>query len=373
MADTPASSGRLVSLDQFRGYTVLGMFLVNFVGSYAAVKTLVPVLCHHHTFCSYADTIMPQFFFAVGFAYRMTFLHRLNSTGPRTAYWHTVKRNLGLLLVAFVIHHLDGRYDSWEKLHAAGLAGLWQTAFHRNFFQTLTHIAVTALWILPVIAARPTTRLLFALFSAVLFHGLSVWGYYDWVLKRPGIDGGPLGFLTWTIPMIVGTLASDAVAAKRPWLIGRLLVSSVAIMLVGYGLSCLNRVTPPNTAPGTDWSALLLEFPFVAPTQPINIWTMSQRAGSVSYLTFGAGFSLAIYALFVLACDVWPLRVGLFRTLGTNALAGYIIHDLVNEAVKPFVPKDSPLWFVFAAFGVSLLICYLFLRSMEKQRLFLKL
>ena len=34
----PASPAqrRLISLDQFRGYTVAGMFLVNFLGSYAA-------------------------------------------------------------------------------------------------------------------------------------------------------------------------------------------------------------------------------------------------------------------------------------------------------------------------------------------------
>ena len=238
---------------------------------------------------------------------------------------------------------------------------------------SISGIGVTALWVLPVIAARPSVRVLYAILSAVLFHGLSVWFYYDWVWKRPGIDGGPLGFLTWTIPLIVGTLASDVMATRRRFPVARLLATAIAIMLLGYGLSCLPRMTSPNAMTDFEWSRVLVPPPFVPPTQAVNIWTMSQRAGSVSYLTFGAGFSLAVYALFVLACDVWPLRVGIFRTLGTNALAGYIIHDLVNAAVKPFAPKDSPLWFVFAAFGVSLLICYLFLRSLEKQRLFLKL
>ena len=70
----PPPSGRIVSLDQFRGYTVAGMLLVNFLGGYAAVPA---VLKHHNTYCSYADTIMPQFFFAVGFAFRLTFLRRL--------------------------------------------------------------------------------------------------------------------------------------------------------------------------------------------------------------------------------------------------------------------------------------------------------
>ena len=100
---------------------------------------------------------------------------------------------------------------------------------------------------------------------------------------------------------------------------------------------------------------------------------MSQRSGSVSYLTFGAGFSLAVYALFVLACDIGRWQIGILRTLGTNALAGYIIHGLVNAAVKPFVPRDGPLWYVLSGCAVSIVICYLLLRGMEKQRLYLKL
>lgn len=373
MSDTTPETSRIASLDQFRGYTVLGMFLVNFVGSYVAVKSLVPVLCHHHTYCSYADTIMPQFFFAVGFAYRLTFLRRLAASGPGVAYRQALKRNLGLILVGLVIHGLDGRFESWEKLQSVGFSGVWAAAFQRNFFQTLTHIGVTALWVMPVIAARPTVRILFAILSAVLFHACSEWGYYDWVLKRPGIDGGPLGFLTWTVPLIVGTLASDAMAANRRWLVVRLLVTAVGLMALGYGLSCVPYVTSLSDLFSSGWTQFLIEPPFVRPTRAVNIWTMSQRAGSVTYLIFGAGFSLAIYTLFVLACDRLPLRVGIFRTLGTNALLGYIIHDLVNAAIKPFVPKDSPVWFVFSACGVSLLICYTFLRSLEKQRLFLKL
>ncbi|MES2793492.1 MAG: hypothetical protein V4719_28020, partial [Planctomycetota bacterium] len=52
---------RLVSLDQFRGYTVAGMFLVNFFGSFDVCPR---VLRHTHDYVSYADTIMPQFLFA---------------------------------------------------------------------------------------------------------------------------------------------------------------------------------------------------------------------------------------------------------------------------------------------------------------------
>src|SRR5436309_2824279 len=120
---------RIVSLDQFRGYTVLGMFLVNFVGGFVVTPA---VLKHYNTYCSYADTIMPQFFFAVGFAYRLTLLRRLQSAGPRAAYGHAVARNLGLILLGFVIYHLDGEYHNWADLERLGFWGFVRTAFQRE-------------------------------------------------------------------------------------------------------------------------------------------------------------------------------------------------------------------------------------------------
>ena len=74
MCDTqlPAKN-RIASLDEFRGYTVAGMLLVNFIGGFVVVPAIFK---HHNTYCSYADTIMPQFFFEVGFAFRLTFLNK---------------------------------------------------------------------------------------------------------------------------------------------------------------------------------------------------------------------------------------------------------------------------------------------------------
>ena len=73
---------RIHSLDQFRGYTVLGMFFVNFIGYFAVTPAIFK---HHNTYCSYADTIMPQFFFAVGFAYRLHVLAAYGADAPGLA------------------------------------------------------------------------------------------------------------------------------------------------------------------------------------------------------------------------------------------------------------------------------------------------
>lgn len=363
---------RWASLDQFRGYTVLGMFLVNFVGSYAVVKSQLPLLSHHNTYCSYADTIMPQFFFAVGFSFRLTYLRRREREGTLSAVRHAVARNFALLVVAFFVHQLDGKYASWESLRDAGALEVLLGAFRKSYFQTLTHIALASLWILPVIGRSFSARAGYAIFSAVLFHILSHFGYYEWVTGSPGgIDGGVLGFMSWSLPVLMGTFAYDWAAEDRAASIRKMLFFGGAVMLLGYALSCLNRVTPPNTPNG--WLDYFVEPPFMPPSKPVNIWTMSQKAGAISYMLFGGGFSMALFALFVAACDLGTRRLGVFRTLGVNALAGYILHDLVNATIKPFVPKDSPLWWVSAGCALSLLICYACLRHMEKRRVFLQL
>lgn len=357
MATSQSSSSRIESLDQFRGYTVAGMLLVNFIGGFQITPA---VFKHHNTYCSYADTIMPQFFFAVGFAYRLTFLRRRQTLGRWKASAAVLKRGLALILIGFVMYHLDGSVSSWEQLKALGFHGFLTSAFHREIFQTLVHIALTTIWILPVIASRPLIRVTFILVSAALHIWLSSWFYYEWVWNRPGIDGGPLGFLTWTIPTLVGSLAYDVVISSTSARSAtQLILWSIVLMGLGYGLSCLH--------------GSLAAPPFYPPTQSRNLWTMSQRTGSVAYLTFASGFSLAVYALFVVACDLGSLRVGLFRTFGRNALAAYVLHEMVASAVKPYVPRDVPLWYAAAGFGVYFLITYLLVRGLEKEEIYLRL
>ncbi len=346
-------------MDQFRGYTVAAMFLVNFAGSFAAVPAIFK---HHNTYVSYADTVMPQFFFAVGFSLRLAMLRNIESLGPAEARRKAVWRCAALGMVGLVIHHLDGNYRSWKEMEEAGLTGVLGNAFWRSPFQALTHIAVTSLWVLPVIAASARARLAFAGASGLAHLGLSAWFWYDLLQTKRVIDGGPLGFLTWTIPTLAGSFAYDAVArrseAGAAW--RAMLRWSVPIMLGGYALSCLNglALAPP---------------PFFPPTAAVNLWTMSQRAGSLSYLTFSAGFSLAAYAVFVWLVDGRGWRSAICGDLGRNALAAYILHDLVSDLVKPFAPRDSPLWWVALSLTAFFLLTWRMVRYLNRHGLWLRL
>lgn len=57
------NQGRLVYLDQVRGYAIFGMILVNILGMFDVMPW---ILKHHHEGFSYADHIAPLFLFIVG-------------------------------------------------------------------------------------------------------------------------------------------------------------------------------------------------------------------------------------------------------------------------------------------------------------------
>lgn len=370
------SAPRLASLDQFRGYTVLAMFAVNFVGGLASVPS---GLKHHHTYCSFADTIMPQFLFAVGFGMRLSFLRRQQVDGTAKAYRHFFGRCAGLIVLGVLLYQLTGKYNTFAELsEKAGAFGEFLlSTIKRGPFETLTHIGVTSLWCLPVIAAAGWVRGLFAIGSGGLHVWLSYAGYYQWNLTDPrGIDGGPLGFLTWTIPLVLGTLTHDWVVRERQRGVVILFLMGLLIAAAGYGLSLLNKFTPPNDISQLpNWSGIHDGFPFSGPpTQfAVNYWTMSQRAGSVTYPLFAAGFALMVYAGFVLLSDRWDVCWGYLDLFGRHALAGYIVHGMASQVVRPFVPKDSPLWWVGVGFVVFLGLITLVLRYLDRNRLYLKL
>ncbi|WP_010582759.1 hypothetical protein [Schlesneria paludicola] len=508
-SSVPAPSARLTSLDQFRGYTMLGMLLVNYLGSYHVCPQ---ILKHSHDYCSYADTIMPQFLFAAGFAMRLSLGKRL-AVGGFAPWGRAIRRILGLALVAILWYGYADYRGVVEKFNTLPVGEALYVLFKRPLFQTLLHIAATSLWILPVIAMSWKVRLWYAVASGLAHVGLSYWFNYEWVFSPPtGIDGGPLGFLTWSIPAIAGTIACDAVRASGPKAASRIALSGIAVMLIGWGMSNASvlynvpaaktlddpaaapegttpetktpETTPPVATPAAEttpptadaapkvdatpveaatplaervpkteaetnpdskqigvldekldvasdaanqaleakmapapapepkaepvaeaktakppfvmmagldpkkyaldpvfpskeriqaWDGTFAEPPFVPPPgiekRKWNYWMMSQRHGTLPYPTFAAGVALVIYALFLWLCDGFNLRLGLFRTLGTNSLAAYCLHDVAGWIIKrPYFPSktSSDLWALFG-FVVFALFVYACCRLLERM------
>ncbi|HTI49368.1 MAG TPA: hypothetical protein VL475_00400, partial [Planctomycetaceae bacterium] len=233
----------------------------------------------------------------------------------------------------------------------------------------------------------------------------------------------------------IGTFACDAVVADGPRgrLIAKLLGWGVLLMAIGWVISCgtrwsdvteaelqaesaaprdpalgdvsrlgANPVIPSGEAFGRwftslkagEWSAVLAEPPFVPPPHSRdrevkdgkevevdhsreyrrwNYWMMSQRCGTPSYLTFASGLSLVLLALFYVLADMCGITIGVFRTLGTNALFGYVVHMIVDGTVKKFAPRDMPALPMWISFAVFFFLTWLLIRTMEKNNIYIKL
>lgn len=474
---------------------MVGMCLVNMVGGFELACPYI--LRHHHDYCSYADTIMPQFLFASGFAMRLSLGRRIEK-GGKMPWGRAIRRVLGLALVAIlwygfddidsIVKHFKSAQESGTVIYPF-LYGL----FKRHFFQTLMHIALTSLWILPVILMSWRVRLAYAVFSGLLHVVLSYLFNYAWVYSNPvGIDGGPVGILTWAVPALAGTIACDAVKAWGTGATFRLAASGCLVMLLGWAMTIPTTMynvhpetkppassaqgqvppekadsqtqTPATVIAGTDlassanadevkpdqpvpteatptepaapaaetekpapaaapakpplpplietpldpnkyapdpvlptweriqkWDKTLVEPPFVPPPKlefrKWNYWMMSQRGGTLSYPTFCAGLSLFVYAIFLWVCDGLGLRLGVFRTIGTNSLAAYMLSSIASwiplpamvggEFVFRTIPellpsKTSLLPGMLLSFGLRFLFVYAVCRFLEWRKWYLR-
>jgi hypothetical protein len=100
---------------------------------------------------------------------------------------------------------------------------------------------------------------------------------------------------------------------------------------------------------------------------------LGKRMPNLSFMTFATGFQFVLFGLFMAACDIGGLRVGLFRTLGTNPLAAYFIHGMMGLALALLLPHNASLGYCLAGFAIAFGITYLLVRSLEKHGLYWRL
>lgn len=412
---TPSSAARIVSLDQFRGYTVAGMFVVNFLGMYSVVHF---GLKHNPRFLTWADTIMPSFMFICGVSYRLSIARRLAQKGAASTYFGIIRRSLGLVLVSMAMYGAEdfGGFKAWAEINPGSIKHAIAQIIKADLWETLAIIGMTQILLIPFIGKSFRVRVAAMIGFSVLHVLISYWFNYWFVNGKPnwmdtnvfGLegsrawDGGCFGLISWGVPMLAGSLVYDVLNAKGPARsIAPLLATGVLLMGVGWGLSCGSRLydvregatvdvleADPNfaaspvlplfeNAKGRPVADLLGDPPFLQIPGPdqrkINYWMMDKRMPSQSFMLFATGFGMALYALFIVVCDAGGLALPLFRTLGTNALAAYAIHHAIEALVQQFVPEDAPVAGVVGGLIVFFLITWSMVRFLEKNKLFIRL
>lgn len=312
---------RITAIDQLRGYAIFGMLLVNASGFFnLKVDHIGPLsfadqISHSNKFFTYADTIAPLFLFVVGMGMRLSWLRRAEKDGPTATRWAMSKRFTVLVLIGFTI------YGGW----------LWDA---------LTDIGLAGLLALFLIDKKPAIRIAAAFVFLAIFQAMYSWTIYgEWVIRavhfnsdnapvlvkmipqwdqlfEVSLNGGPLGPLSWCMPLLFGTLAYDLLAARneKKFITG-CLAWGIGLCVAGQ----LMRIP---------WGGMKEEWVNTAyrMTAPFPLW-----ATGLCFLQL-----LAFYFI----CDKLGFEIPTFTALGMNPLFLYILQSLALSSMENFEPEN---------------------------------
>ncbi len=313
----------IISLDMFRGFAIFGMILVNYLGHF----DVIPDTFKHPRYgMTFANAIAPFFLFAVGMGLSMSLARRIEKTGAKKAYVHSIKRYLILIIIGIVIYGPDPVMDMWDALVDIGFAGL-----------------IT----LPFILKSQRTRIVIAFALLIVHQILFVYtGYGVWTMAN-SIDGGPLGPISWASILVFGTIQMDYLRECQPKeFIKKSMILGIPLIILGLGLSFL---------------------------KPMENWEFSQRSMTLAYPIFASGLSVVTFVAFYLVADIWKLKIPHLVLLGMNPLAIYILQQVLIAFYGDLLPKSAMLWQALLGFVVIYGICYLIARYLDRNGFIVKL
>ncbi len=433
---------RLHSMDQFRGFIIFSMFIVN-----TGVLRHWRMFHHDRWHAQFADMIMPGFIFAVGFSFRLSALKRYPKIGGPRMTLSYLRRSLILMLLVMFMEGFSG-VGTWQELDQlprrytgpalAETAEQPQTedandallpkhfvmhwyywflgVLRSQMCEVLGIIALTQLWVLPLILTSSRTRIIAMIIFALTHVVISYWFNWNFANGAPNamdkflnfkpdstFDGGFFGNISWSVVMLAGSLAYDIVKSSATvWCsTRRLLTLGIVLMSAGYLVSIPSRLYDLDATTEEEQikqAQHLAETPVLPPFaegagRPLrqwfpplpvfqsdegwkytpNYWMPSKRIVTLPYTLFASGFCFALYGLFVLTVDGRGWQIGVLRTLGTNALIAYVIHYMVKSRVRDIMPQGAPDWFRYVQFAVFFAIIYLILRTLERRQIHVRL
>jgi predicted acyltransferase len=263
-------SKRKLSIDQFRGFAIFGMIMVNYLNHF---KVIPETFKHPHYGMTFANTIAPYFLIAVGMGFRISFVRMVGRTGYREALIHSVKRYIILIFIGIVLYGPNLKCDIWDALVDIGFSGLLA---------------------LPFILRSKTVRVVAAFVFLGIYQLLFIYaGYGQWTMAN-SIDGGPLGPLSWVSILLFGTVLYDLLNENTSRdFIRKSLIYGTLLTLLGFLLSLL---------------------------QPQEYWQFSQRGMSVAYPILASGIGFLTFLLFYYVNDLKNIEIPHLSILGINPL-----------------------------------------------------
>jgi heparan-alpha-glucosaminide N-acetyltransferase len=321
--DSPAIdavvTGRIASIDIFRGLTVLVMVFVDNLDFVKGLPWWTYHMPRESNGMTYVDMVFPAFLFVMGMSLPLAVERRLAAGDSRgSVWWHILERALSLVALGLFIANgsqVDGQHTginaaAWDLLGFAGIALFWGV-YGSSWANKLPGkiLKCVGLLVLAVLAI---------IFRRVTPEGQVAWlDFSDWEI---------LGLLGWAY-LLVGSL----------YLIFKKNVVALAASLVL--LSALNLMSVAN------WFGWLKRFPPYA--QPFEAGLSSiTMAGLIAYL--------------IVLDDKFArnLRAKILWAVGYAALLAAAAWLLTPFGISKL--RDTPTWCLYCAMANTMLLLLLY-------------
>lgn len=321
--------GRIASLDQYRGFAILAMLVVNHLGEFPCMPEQFR---HHEDYMTFADLVAPLFMFVVGMSFRLSLQRRIEQIGKCRAYWGALKRYAALICIGIVLY--DPSPEEW-----------------RYWWDALVDIGFGAILALPFIVRGTAVRAAAGAGYWLVYQAIYLYtGYGQWTLER-SIDGGPLGIFSWAPILLFGTIAYDLISTQdRRSIIQGCLAWGLALSAAGV--------------------LLYLPLPGIK-----GYWLFSQRSMEVPYPVLSTGLCFLMFLPFYLLNDILKVNVPTLALLGMNPLVLYVLQNLLGDLYGPsyIVPEDSGWLLALVDFAFLFGCCYAVAWKLKKDRIIIKL
>jgi predicted acyltransferase len=316
-------SGRLMSLDVFRGMTIVFMIIVNTPGTWSHV--FAPLRHSPWHGCTPTDLVFPSFLFISGVAMWYS-LRKYNFEFSGSSLLRILRRvvlifAVGLFLTIFPRFARD--YSTLRIMGvlqrialAWGLGAIIVLLVRRNYIWVVTAVLLLGYWALMYFFGGSDPYSLEGNLARKV--DLTILGE-NHLYKGYGIPFDPEGLLS-TIPavgtVLIGFMTGSLINRfGTSWKTSGWLAIAGAL-LIGAGL-LWNHVFPINKP----------------------IWTSS-------YVMYSGGIAMLVLALMFIIIDIWGLRgwTGFFNTFGTNALFTYVLAGIWTRTMLAIKIGETTLY-----------------------------
>nr|MDO8109993.1 heparan-alpha-glucosaminide N-acetyltransferase domain-containing protein [Candidatus Sigynarchaeota archaeon] len=333
---------RILSVDVFRGGTIVAMVFVNFISNYYAT----PDWSRHapDIGLTYVDLVAPFFIFAIALTYPMNF-HRGQVKGGGVAnFMQFIKRYCALIGLGFLLSMKDmtatGFTFQWDVLQQIGIAGLF----------TLIFIWIPR-WPRLMVAAG-----LLVVYQVALGISLDVGGTPMLIttLNFNTPQGGVIGGLGWGLILLLGTIAGESLenGKSREFLI-------LGAIYLAAGISI---------------QVVAMQFP--ASSVEYLLLGISKRRISPAFILVSAGVASLIFYLAWYFYDKQKITKGrsiFLQPQGKNSLFLYIIQDSVRWPLLKIFSNTVDFWLVLVASSLLIAMMWLIAWLLDRKKIYLVL